>query len=268
MNVNDILISEPENEYHSKAGECLSSHLLAMFRDCPLMYHLTMKGAYQRPDSEAYALGRAVHTLVLEGSDKYKERYDFESPVNPATGNPYGNTSKKYEEWATSVRLNGMEPISRSDNLLAAKMQMSVVRHKEASILLQQAPHREKVIRAPVMGVDCQTRMDAYGEDVGIGDLKTIENLSKFYWQVKNFGYVYQMSFYRMVARIAGLPCPSVHFIVIEKQFPYRTGVWKVEESSLDMAEEENQQAVEDLKVCKKRGEWPTKYEDVRLLSV
>jgi RecB family exonuclease len=44
----------------------LSSHLLADFRRCPLLYYRKRLGLVPDEDRPAYLLGHAAHTLILE----------------------------------------------------------------------------------------------------------------------------------------------------------------------------------------------------------
>ena len=110
--------------------------------------------------------------------------------------------------------------------------------------------------------------MDAFGFEPGIVDLNTCQDLDKLIYQAKSFGYIEQLAFYRMVARNAGINVPATYLIGVEKQFPYRCGVWKIEESSLDLAESGNQQAMADLCKCQESGKWPTGYEEERMMGI
>jgi hypothetical protein len=267
--IENKLIIESEQEYHEQAGRpYVSSHLLSTFRWCPLIYNLTVNKVFMRPDSAAFTLGRAVHALVLEGEDAYRVRYTANSPVNPSTGKSYGKETKKFTAWADEVKAQGKEAITNSDEELAFHMAGSLAKHKEAVRLFNLANYRERVLREVCVGLNCQSRLDAYGEQIGICDLKTCESLDKLPYQAKSFRYIEQLAFYRMVVRAANLPCPSVHIIGVEKQFPYRCGVWKVEESSLDVAEQSNQSCMAELGKCQRANNWPTGYEKIRLMSV
>ena len=60
------IVSIPAGEYHaaSRSGRYMSSHLLASFRESPLLYHKKVTGEVTDGDSPALALGRAAHCLV------------------------------------------------------------------------------------------------------------------------------------------------------------------------------------------------------------
>jgi len=42
----------------------------------------------------AYQLGRAAHTLILEGREAYERGYAIGGPVNPCTGQPFAAGTK------------------------------------------------------------------------------------------------------------------------------------------------------------------------------
>ena len=268
VDLDEVLIEEPEAEYHAKAGEYLSSHLLNTFRHCPQLYKLTVDGKYRRPDSSAFVIGSAVHVIVLEGKEKYEEQYTSNAPINSSTGLPFGEKTKAYSYWIEEVISEGLKVISKNDELLAQRLALSVFKHKEAMNLLEKAPYRERVVRVKCLDVDCQSRVDAFGSDIGIVDLKTTANLDKLMYQARDFGYIRQLAFYRMVLEAAGISTSFAHLIGVEKQYPYRCGVWKVPEADLSIEEEVNQQSVKELIKCKEEGYWPTRYENVRVLSV
>ena len=96
------LIDIPAEEYHRAAqiGAFLSSHLLGDFRKTPLLYHKKMTGEIEPGDSSAYQMGRAVHTLILEGRAKFDSEFLIsDGPVNPKTGECFGKLTKAYKEW-------------------------------------------------------------------------------------------------------------------------------------------------------------------------
>ena len=71
----DCLTCEPADVYHARAADHLTSHQLADFRKCPLLYRNKQLGLIEDEDRPAYRLGRAAHTLILEGRDRFEARY-------------------------------------------------------------------------------------------------------------------------------------------------------------------------------------------------
>lgn len=81
-----FLIREPADVYHAAAKDYLSSHQLADFRKCPLLYFRRRMGFVEEVDRPAYLVGRATHTLILEGRDRFDEQFVVGGPINPTTG--------------------------------------------------------------------------------------------------------------------------------------------------------------------------------------
>ena len=78
MTINDLIhlfVFEPAETYHSQSSEYLTSHRLADFRRSPLLYHRRQMGLAKDEDRPAYLVGRAAHTLILEGREKFLAEY-------------------------------------------------------------------------------------------------------------------------------------------------------------------------------------------------
>ena len=280
MNTYPFIVDIPADEYHqaAKDGHYLSSHLLSDFRACPLLYHKKMTGSIEPTDTAAYQTGRALHTLILEGRARFDEEYLISSgPVNPKTGEPFGKTTKVYREWLAAQK----RPTIDSEEFgWMSKLQSSVWLHPVANALLEHG-RAEGTVRIALRGEPCQIRMDWFNPDFNgkpvIVDLKTCDNLSFFERDARKYGYPEQLAFYRQVFMEAngGMnaaahddPPPEVYIIAIEKREPYRCGVWKLTDELLDQATATNNTAMSVLKECRCRNEWPTGYEDERVMDV
>lgn len=60
----------------------------------------------------------------------------------------------------------------------------------------------------------------------------------------------------------------DLYIIGVEKREPYRVGVWKLTDELVMAASCENQRAMARLKRCREADEWPTDYEELRVLGV
>ncbi len=258
-----FLIHEPADVYHAKAKDHLSSHQLADFRKCPLLYHRKRNGHIAEEDRPAYTIGRAAHTLILEGLDRFEEDFAVGGPVNPKTGQPFGSNTKTWAEWADAI---GKPVLSDPQFDLVARMNESVRMHAVAMGLLEYG-QAEGVVRADYCGMPCQIRMDWFEPQQGIVDLKTCDDLTWFEADARRFGYAHQLAFYRAVlAQVIGLYMP-VHLIAVEKKEPFRCGVWLVASETLTAAQRENEAAIDRLRACLADERWPTGYEDIRLFD-
>jgi hypothetical protein len=266
MNTINFITHEPADMYHdrSRSGEFMSSHLLADFRKSPALYRKKILGEITETESPAFTIGRATHSLILEGRSAFDRDYLVaDGPVNPRTGEPFGKTSKAYADWLESQE---REIISGKDYGLMIKLQTSVWLHPAAAEFLTEGV-AEGVVRTQYCGVPCQIRMDWFSPKHGLIDLKTCNELHWFEADARRFGYVLQLAFYRAVIREAtGVNVP-VHIIAVEKNEPFTAGVWKLTEEVLDAAETINRAALERYKACCLSNAWPTGYEDIRLID-
>ena len=262
----DRFLTIPADEYHaaSRSGQCMSSHLLADFRESPELYRRKTNGEIAEAESPALALGRAAHCLILEGRAAFDGQFLVaDGPVNPKTSEPYGKATKAYADWLASQT---KEIVSQKDFGFIVKLQKSVWTHPTASALLDGGVS-EATVRAECCNVPCQIRMDWFSPEHGIVDLKTCDSLKWFEADCRRFGYLYQMAFDRAVLREATGETVPVQLIAVEKTEPFSTGVWEIAGEVLDQAEEVNKAALARYRKCLYTGHWPTGYEDTRIIS-
>ena len=258
-----FLISEPAGQYHAKAKDYFSSHQLAEFRKCPMGYRKRQLGQVPDEDRPAYQIGRALHTRVLEGRDKFEAEYAVGGPINPKTGEMFGANTKAYAEWAAA---QGKAVLTIAQFDLVENMADGVRANGMAVDLLSEGIP-EGVVRCEYRDMPCQIRMDWFDPHRGVVDLKTCDDLTWFEADARRYGYVYQMAFYRAVlAQVIGIAMP-VYLIAIEKRQPFRCGVWKITDDTLAQAQKENEAAIERLKRCIATDTWPTGYEEVRVFD-
>ncbi len=265
MNTENIF-TIPADEYHaaSRSGQYMSSHLLADFRESPELYRRKTNGEIAETESPALALGRAAHCLILEGRAAFDGQFLVaDGPLNPRTNEPYGKSTKAYADWLASQT---KEIVNLKDFGFIVKLQKSVWTHPMAFELLDDGVP-EATIRVNYCGVPCQIRMDWFSPEHGIVDLKTCDSLKWFEADCRRFGYIHQMAFYRAVFREATGEDVRVHLVAVEKNEPFSTGVWKLAEEALDLAEEINKAALARYRECLRSGHWPTGYEEVRIIS-
>ena len=257
------LICEPADVYHAQAGKYLSSHRLTEFRRNPLLFHKKELGLVQDQDRPAYILGRAAHVLILEGRDAYERAYAFGGPINPKTGQPFGSRTKAFQDWAEA---QGKSVLDDEQAALIESLGASVRAHQHAAALLADGV-AEGVIRAEYCGLPCQARLDWLNPERGIVDLKTCDNLDWLQTDARAYSYAHQLAFYRSLSTtLTGQPLP-VYLIAVEKREPLRTGVWRLSEEVLGLAQKENEEGIARLIACREKDEWLTGYEDIRTLD-
>lgn len=273
----DFFAEIPADEYHraSRDGMYLSSHLLGDFRKSPRLYHMKMTGETVQPETTALLLGRAVHSLVLEGRGAFEREFlAAQGPVNPRTKEPFGKLTKAYKEWAAAQTKS---IVSSQDFSLMVRLRQSVWTHPVAMELLGDGIP-EMTVRCVYAGEPCQIRMDWFRSDyMGkpvICDLKTCESIDWFEGDARRYGYPQQLAFYRGVLDAASREYDlrdlkaDCYLIAVEKREPYRCGVWKLTDAILDACTAENERAIEELRGCRKADRWPTGLEELRILDI
>jgi hypothetical protein len=252
---------EPDATYRAQAKTHLSSHALADFRACPLLYRQKQLGLIPDADHTAFQLGRAAHVLTLEGRDAYCGGFAIGGPINEKTGKPYGRDTKAFSDWSAQI---GKPVLTHEQAELVEQMAAAVHRHPVAAGLLASG-QAEAVLRLAYAGMPSQGRIDwVIGDGRAICDLKTCDDLTWFEADARRYGYAHQMAFYRALVREATGLVPDVTLIAVEKKAPYRCGVWRMTAQVLDHAERENLAAMRRLDVCRRSDQWPTGYEDAR----
>jgi len=268
MDVNidlSILEVEPAQEYHAKADRFLTSHQLLDFIKCPWLHRKKCIGLIEEADSASYLIGRAAHVRILEGREVYEAAFALGGPVNPKTGKPFGAGTKAFAEWAEA---QGKPVLSHEQVELVEQMATGVAMNNQAVDLLLYG-RSEGVVRAEYCGTPCQIRVDWVHPHRGIVDFKTCDDLTWFEADARRYGYHRQMAFYRAVlAQVIGGQMVPVHLIAVEKKEPFRCGVWRVSDDTLAIAQRENEAAIRRLLVCRQEDQWPTGYEEIRVLDV
>lgn len=261
----DFLIRESFETYRSQARTHLTSHQLADFRRCPMLYHRKRRGLIPDEDRPAYLVGRAAHALSLEGREVYESQFTVGGPINPRTGEPYGAGTKAFAEWAAST---GKSVLTADQAALVESMAVAVRGHELALVFLSRGV-AEGVVRVTYRGAMCQGRIDWLSPQTGGGivDLKTCDDLTWFEADARRYGYTHQMAFYRaLIHRACGVEFP-VHIVAVEKKEPFRCGVWRLTDDSLAIARQENEAAIGRLLECEKSGEFPSGYEEPRVFD-
>ena len=269
MTIPTCIIHEEENAYHarSKSGEYLSSHMLAKFQDMPFKYHAMVTGQLQEPERAEYAFGSAAHKMILEGREAFDAAYLVsDGPVNERTGKVYGKDTKAYQDWL-SVQEHAVITTEDFNEILA--MNENIIHHPEiCKNILLPGGTAEGVVRAEVNGIKCQIRMDYFHPETGIIDLKTCRDIKMFEYDMRTYGYAFQMAFYRQVLAAATGTTYPVHIVAVDKTDFHIAGYWSLPAAELDIAERINTAAMNRLKECRETDIWPTGYERKQIFTL
>jgi len=264
----DFLIQEEFSIYQEKRKKFLTSSYLKEFDKSPALCHGTMTGKYENKETPAREFGTKFHSFILE-----KIKFDKDYISEPGAEN-FPNSkgdvtdsfraTKAYKEWKADL---GDKRLITLDDLELLKMLGGSIRSHPIAKKMLSKGWSEHVIRVELHGVMCQIRIDHYNPDWGIIDLKSCNNLDKFEYDIPKFGYTTSGAFYRSVFQGASKEFfpPSYYLVAVEKNPPYRTGVWKMSENVMDMCEKMNTKNIKHFKECSDSGVWPLGYEEMNI---
>lgn len=260
-----LTTDEPYAAYSAARETYLTSHALIEFARNPLLHRKKSLGLVADKDSDAFRVGRATHTYILEGEDRFTQDWIVGGPINPKTGAPYGEDTKAYAEWAEA---QGKPVISDAAFSLLCGMKLGVQMNPVAARLLA-CGYAERTIRATIRDFLVQARLDwvaCDGEGADLCDLKTCADLDDFADDIWRYGYPWQQAYYLMVAEARGLKLPlRSHLIAVEKQEPFRCGVFELGASTLRGCQRELTAAMWAMREAARTPDlWPTGAERVR----
>ena len=266
-----MIIHNESMEDYLGHKECISSHLLNKYIHSPSTYKRYVDGE-KNPPTPAMKFGSAAHKLILEGDEAFQKSYAIGGPINPSSKKPY---KPKALAWTKHEALIGKTCIPDEDMWKLQKMRNNVLKHKKASILLEDG-ESEVVIRLDdFQGLPAQCRLDRLSNaGNGIVDLKTTASLTYFESDCFRFGYARQVSFYNALYGMeTGLVDEPVHIIAVENAPPHEVGVWRITKQLLAKSECEMIDAIvgtaetSGLLDSIENNWWPTGYETIRMLG-
>jgi exodeoxyribonuclease VIII len=259
MHISGDFYHETEAEYQHNYTTHKSATSLKRFHNSPLLYRYEQLGLLPSKRGEFFTFGSAFHCYVLEPQAFFQRYQIADPPVNPKTCKPYGSSTKAAQEWRDS--LGGNQVVTREEFETIQSMATAIkLQHPGDQRDIQDA-QRELSWRGQLGPISFQSRIDALADDCVV-DLKTTRNLDDFESQIVEYNYPYQLGCYTLVAGVK-----RAKLVAIEKQQPYRVGVWFISRSKLDQVHGEIERDLEDLNECLESDVWPSGYELVRQIT-
>jgi hypothetical protein len=253
------LLRISEKEYNEARGSYMTAHSLQQFKQCPRTFYDLKNGLMERKSGNeaAFLFGRAFHCLVLEGEEEFEKRYVVaDGPLNEKTGKPYGRDTQKYADWASGYALDGKDVISFAEYTDMQQMGASIVENANALLLLDEG-EPEVTVRYEMAGVAFQSRID-WLNGHKIVDLKTCKNLDDFKESADKYGYGLQAAVYLEAMRLETGKAHEYFIIAVEKEAPFRCGVFMVFASLMEPIELAGKYKA--MSASSDRADWPSKY--------
>lgn len=244
-----------DEEYFADTSS-VSNTALGWFLKSPELYHGIMTGIYPQPTFEAAAIGKAVHSILLDGVSIADVAVLIPSSVLSASGSRAGANWKAFEAENAGKLLLKAGEMSELSAIINA-----VTGDAMASRLLAMRGPTEQAIRwtCKVSGLQRRAKLDKLGEGTAIVvDLKTTKSADArdFATSAYRLGYNRQAAFYQDAYEALHGKRPQVVFIAVEKTAPYTCQCFELDGEFLTMGRDVMEQGLEDLAGRMESGNW------------
>lgn len=248
--MNAIAPSILERVSFDKYVDMPEAHATSLFNilTSPLLYRWRKDNG--RPDSDTFRQGRAAHTAILE-PDRFLRDYALWDG---------GKRDKRIEKYATFLEVNAGKSILTVDQYdTAMRMRDAVSDHPVAYPLLAEKGRSELTMKwqHPGTGTWCKGRLDRLTSN--LIDLKSSRDVEpvKFGRSAANYGYAFQLAFYRDGVIVIEGRVPAVKIVAVQNCAPYDVAVFDVPAEVLARGNEQVERAMALLDTCTKSGKWP-----------
>lgn len=221
------LITDLSNEsYHARPEISSSDVKMVAAKSLAHWKHKVWKS------STAFALGSAVHALVLEPEK------------NLVLRGPEDRRGNKWKEAQLAADLDGQILLTESDFDLAQDIAKPIIAHPVVAQWLADPTFVAEAsffAKDPATGVDIKCRPDGFLPGSGIVfDIKTTRDASPegFPRELRNYGYDLQAAFYLRCLRASGHNATTFVFVCVEKENPYAVGLHALTDAYLSAADQ------------------------------
>lgn len=264
------ILNEPAVVYHGCGA--VSNSKLKVFAEDPLLYYMRfVDKSILAPSSKSFDIGTAFHARC-ENLKSYRKIV--------AVNERYSDLrTKNAQHWKARHESNGRTVISQRDHEMISRMVYGFRNNPLAMELLRNT-EREVTWRARIGKFVVQCRTDRWcgegrfikslNEKLGpyFVDFKTVPSLADFSANLSNYNYHHQDAFYKEVikqvvgpiekcpADLAEYACPRAFFIVSEKEAPWSTLVYELDEEAQRIGRQAVLIALTNLRNCYETGKW------------
>jgi hypothetical protein len=215
---------------------------------------------HPKPDTEAYLIGRAVHTAVLE-PDLFDEQYACK---------PIGMKFSEKAGKAWKAEHSDREILTPTQAATVRKCTRAIEQHGPAQELLSGDRREETIVwRDPDTGVPCKARVDTI-DSMRLPDLKTTRDLEWFERDIAKFLYYGQSAFYLDGAITAGVISPSAesYIVAVQKPEPSDVGVFRLSQETLAAGQRLYTMLLDRWIACTEADVWPGRYPSVTTVEL
>jgi len=254
--------------YHGMYDHVSASMLKALARS-PAHMQAMLK---EKKDSDALRMGRALHKLVLEGDEAFRDSFGMKNLS-------WATKEGKAQQAAFAAR--GLMPVSVDEWEDLEGMRDALLDHPIAGNLLMTRGHVEEAIlwTDHKTGVACRCKPDKFLPNERILlDVKSTLDASTTYFERSafSFGYHIQAAHYEAgaLAYSGGSDNGDLSdniewlFIAVEKNPPYAVNVFAMSDALLRHGRAERLRLLNLYKECNAKNNWPSYPSEVQEISI
>lgn len=260
----DGIYKDLSNEaYHADCR--LSRSGLAKLLSCPAkFYHEYLNEFATDVDTPAMAMGRAVHTAVLE-PEKFSEQFisyekEFNGTSKEGRALKSANPGKHIFSYSDMEIIRGVNQSVRLDPVF----QYFVDVNDNAKRGLVECSLMYSV---PDLPVQLRSRPDFFNDEVVI-DLKTCKSatLEEFERSVKIYHYDMQAAMMQdALLALTGKVYTNFLFLCVEKEAPFVCSSFLLKGEAIEIGRQRYYKAVKRFIECTEKNQWPGYYESVQM---
>lgn len=259
-NAVEYLLDIPHEEYRHMEG--VSSHGLGLARVSLRKYRYDLDHIEDWEDKESYKVGRAIHTIVLE-NPTFEQKYVLlpHNAKKPSWNKQKGFTAEEelYLAYQDVAKEQNKELLTHPQAVLITELHETVAQDPDVQNLLYGADN-EVVVRWDENGIWCKARPDSVNKNLKVLlDLKSTTSAAyeDFQKTIFNYGYLYQMAWYRRALRAAGITIDECIILAIEKEKPYDYAIYRLHLDDLFWADRANMKLLEKIRQAKTTNFYP-----------
>lgn len=217
-------------------------------------------------ETAALRIGKAVHSLALEGRAAYEAAFAVEPKADGRTRD--GKAIKA----AFAESAEGKTVLTATEAELVTGIARAILAHPLAPTLIEGGtPELSMLWDDPETGCPCKGRADlARLADGAIIDLKTTIDASPaaFARSVLAFGYSTQAAAYLSGAAALGAAVTDFIIVAVEKSAPFAVGVYRLPDAALEIGRRRWREACGLYVQCLESGRWPGYPEGITELTL
>lgn len=204
-NVDELLANMADDSfYYGYLGTAaLSSSSVKAINDSVKGFYYKQKNDSSE-ESAALTMGKMIHTLLLEGQEKFNSLF---LPIQAST-----KTTTVYKS-AVAECPAGMTVVLQSELETCEKIVRAVERNKEAYEYMSRGVSEVPAI-GNIFGLPFRAKADKLLQGIRCSDLKTTSDIAGFHYSAKKYGYLSQAYIY---TQLFGIPFDEFRFVVVDK---------------------------------------------------